>query len=121
WQDAFDYPNYVTFQIADSLGKTFLDEQKSGEFNITYANGDKWEGKYINGVKHGVFKEYRHAEKDTYIEEYERGVFSKGTYIDENQRAISYTKKEILPEYKGGIESLYMFITDNLKYPLQMK
>src|SRR5690606_18361707 len=92
WQDAFDYPNYVTFQIADSLGKTFLDEQKSGEFNITYANGDKWEGKYINGVKHGVFKEYRHAEKDTYIEEYERGVFSKGTYIDENQRAISYTK-----------------------------
>lgn len=119
--DAFDYPNYITLQIADSLGKTFLDEQNSGEFDITYANGDKWEGKYLSGLKHGSIKEYQHATMDTYVEEYERGIFIRGTYIDENQKATSYTKKEIFPEYKGGIENLYSFIADNIKYPVQMK
>src|SRR5690606_16361986 len=50
FSDAFEYPNYIAFQIADSLGNTFLDDQKSGEFSISYANGDKWEAEYLNGV-----------------------------------------------------------------------
>ncbi len=121
WPDAFDYPNYVAFQIADSLGKTFLDEGKSGKFDIRYANGDKWEGEYVNGLKEGTIKEYVHLSKDTYIEEYIKGVFQNGIYIDESGKSTAYIVKEVLPGFKGGSEQLFSYISNNLKYPSQMK
>jgi len=72
------------------------------------------EGYYADSVKHGVWKGVRG--NSSYEESYEHGKFISG--IAHNAGiAYPYTKVDMLPEFKGGINNFLKYFGSNYKYP----
>lgn len=113
--------NYKITQIADSLGNKFLDSLGNGIVNLAKSNGDKESGAYLNGIKHGVWKEYDSKTKTEYEEDYDNGKFVKGKYKTESGETQTYDIKEMLPEFKGGNTGLSSFLSRNLIYPSESR
>ena len=109
--------NYRTIQVADSLGKTFLDDNGNGIVNLKQTNGDVEFGKYVNGFKNGTWKSTNLNKDDKFEDTYENGKFIEGKTIKADGTIITYNDLEKLPEFKGGIEAFGKFLNKNLRYP----
>jgi TonB family protein len=112
-----DFINYKMIQVGDSLGYQFLDENGSGTFLITKANGDTESGTYLNGLKNGLCKSFNSRLKENYEDVYENGKFINGKTVHDNGEILTYQVLEQLPEFKGGLQAFATFLQKNLRYP----
>lgn len=112
---------YRIVNIADSSGHRFLDSLGNGFVSLTKENGDKESGTYLNGYKNGVWKEFVAKENMEYQEVYEKGKFVKGEYKTESGEINTYTVKDQLPEFKGGMEGFGSFFSRTFNRPQESR
>lgn len=74
------------------------------------------EGNYVDSVKNGVWKGVRR--NSSYEESYENGVFISGIATNDGKE-YPYTKVDVLPEFKGGIDGFLKYFASNYKYPVE--
>jgi TonB family protein len=101
----------------DSAGKA-LAEKGNGKW-IKY-NGDFThiyeEGPVEYGLESGDWKGYL-GDSAHYVCHYEKGEITTGTTYDKKGNQYPFTKAEVLPEFKGGIEKFTQFLQKNIRYP----
>jgi len=111
-------PNAKLIYFADSLGKVYV-EGGNGHFleTTTTASGShSEEGDYKDGVKHGVWKGSSNG--SSFTETYDMGKLISGE-TTVNGLTYPYTKKESLPEFKGGISKFYEYVGRSVRYPAE--
>ena len=114
--DKLDDDKYFVKYKSDSLGHSFLDANGSGDFKITYATGDYITGTYLNGLKHSNWERFDSKDDRKVQETYLNGQFIKGETILASGMAVSFQRREVRPEFPGGLKALGTFVTRNFKY-----
>jgi len=113
--------SYKTVQIGDTLGKLFLDQYGNGKIKRNISKTVTEEGALKNGLKEGIWIEYNAEDNIYYEEEYTGGIFKGGLSRNESGIIDKYAIKEILPEFKGGIQAFYQYLSQNIKYPAESR
>jgi TonB family protein len=80
--------------------KKLLYEQ--GAVHAGVKNG-KWVGKWSDSTIY-------------YVESYDNGILKEG-HCFVNGEKVTYSEKAIQPQFKGGVNSLYQFLGQNIRYP----
>ncbi|MDR2281622.1 MAG: energy transducer TonB [Sphingobacterium sp.] len=89
----------------------------NGTARFVDKDNDIEQGDYANGVRVGHWKGTILKGKYRFEEQYEEGIIVTGETTDSLGQKTKYTKKQIQPEYPGGIQQLRMFIGKNYRYP----
>lgn len=98
----------------DSLGNQFI-KDGNGLFKKTDKKGEVEEGNYRDGYKDGIWKGT--ANKASYEEIYDNGIFKSGITTLPDGKQITYDKIGTQPEFKGGMAEFYKYLARNYKYP----
>jgi TonB family protein len=109
----------IMMQFWDSTGLQHIQEG-TGNYFIFDDKGQKIEeGSYEKGVKVGKwiggYNEYQ------FTENYQNGKLLNGVSQDKNGNKYEYTELEEMPEYIGGGQAIYRFLSKNVKYPKEAK
>lgn len=72
-------------------------------------------GAYENGYKTGTWIGTLYG--GSYEEEYKEGTFIKGIATTKNGEKLEYTTPEQMPDFKGGMQMFYRFVSQNFTYP----
>ena len=75
------------------------------------------EGNYQDGVKNGTWTGGYQDGSFFYEEEFDKGVLKKGKSVTGNIKAADYTVIEEKPMFKGGLDALGKFLSNNLVFP----
>lgn len=76
-------------------------------------------GRYVGGVKQGVWTG-RYADGSyAYEEVYDNGVMKQGKSVSAGRDTIRYDRREQQPEFDGGMVKLGQFLGQNIKYPYE--
>jgi TonB family protein len=118
-------PAYTVLEQQDSTGKSMV-TNGNGHY-ITTQNGlmtnvltsVQSEGDIKNGVKEGVWKSTIGKDSINLVETYEKGILVNGVATFANGDISRYDKAEKLPEFKGGMQAFYKFLSKNLRYPAE--
>ena len=105
-----DYENIYTY--SNELKTDTLKLNKRYVENKLY-----WENPFKNRKPHGNFIVYWENGKIKRKDEYVEGKFIKGICFDETGAEIPFYEFEKMPEFPGGIEKLYEYLSSNLAYP----
>jgi len=114
----------ITLDFIDSTGKQRL-KDGNGYF-INYNNGFKGiyeEGNLKTGKKDGIWKG-SYGDKDhkvSFAEIFENGKFISGQSTDWRNKTSNYTIAEAQPQFQGGIEVFYRYLSSNISYPYHAK
>jgi TonB family protein len=118
--DRYNYieDNYLIKANYDSLG-TALVENGTGYYKgyddkFTYINE---EGTVRNGKRDSIWKGTDKNLGITYTENYKDGALVSGASMDKGGHSISYTKRGIPPEFKGGLEAFSNYLGRSINYP----
>ena len=76
------------------------------------------EGAVNAGVKIGKWVGKWSDSTTYYVESYDNGVLKDG-YCFVNGEKVTYSEKAIQPQFKGGVNSLYQFLGQNIRYPAE--
>lgn len=76
------------------------------------------EGAVNQGVKTGKWIGKWSDSTIYYVESYYNGVLKDG-HCFVNGEKIAYSKKATQPQFKGGTSSMYQFLAQNLRYPVE--
>jgi TonB family protein len=80
------------------------------------AMGFDGNGEVKNGVKEGSWTAKTSDSTLIYQEHYNKGILTKGTSFHDGEK-VEYTEVEIQPEFAGGMNSMYRYLAQNIKYP----
>jgi len=117
-ESAIFNPHVKLIYLVDSLGVELV---KDGNGHVIEMNGTGKgqtieEGDYKEGVKHGVWKGSGMQQGSSFVETYEMGKSMGGeSNIDGVQ--YKYVTAFDAPQYKGGIQKFYEYISHTMKYP----
>ncbi len=76
------------------------------------------QGSYENGIKQGIWTG-RYADGSYFYEEqYDKGISQMGKARAAGADTVRYTDIEQQPEFKGGMQGLGKFLSENLRYPV---
>ena len=78
-------------------------------------------GPIANGLKEGEWRGKLSDTLTTFICLYAKGVLVSGTTYEENGKEYHFTKEEVEPFPKGGLQKFYKNLASNLKYPKKAK
>jgi len=108
-------------EYRDSTGKVLVQngngQCKQYDWNFKRVIG---EGLLKNGLKEGEWRGL-YRENLSYICYYENGVLIKGASYDDKGGEHPFTKEQVEPTYKGGIDAFYKFLASNVRYPKEAK
>lgn len=108
-------------ECRDSTGKILV---QSGNGQCTRYDWDfkkvVGQGAVKNGLQEGEWRGWYTA-SISYTCFYENGVLIKGTSYDDKGGVYPFTKEEVEPTFKGGIDSFYKFLASNVRYPKEAK
>ncbi|TKC12310.1 TonB family protein [Pedobacter polaris] len=107
----------LIYQV-DSLGKVYVQDGNGHLIDTTKFESDKLveEGDYKDGFKEGVWKGRYLSGKSSYTETYVTGKFVSGVNTV-GDKTIEYTTFESAPQFKGGINEFYKYLSRAIKYP----
>jgi len=91
---------------------------------VTYADTFKRvfsKGPIVNGLKDGEWKGKLSDTLTTFVCVYKTGVLLSGTTYQESGKVIHFTREEVEPTFKGGLEAFYKLLAANTRYPKQAK
>ena len=104
--------------VMDSTGRVLV---RNGNGDGIFYNHDFSEvteqGKVKGGTYDGVWTGGDKKSGVQFKESYENGKLLSGESRDTNATVYAYTKKEIRPEFKGGINQFYKYLSRKLQYP----
>jgi TonB family protein len=75
------------------------------------------EGRYEKGMKQGIWTGRYSDDSYFFTETFDKGVCLGGKSKTFNDDSTTYTIREMMPEFKGGMEGLGQFLSNNLRYP----
>ncbi|RYZ98106.1 MAG: TonB family protein [Sphingobacteriaceae bacterium] len=99
----------------DSTGKAIIADGK-GYYTGGDFRKDSEEGYIVSGKKEGIWKG-RYKDGAGFAEEYKNGVLIQGTYTGVDNKKLTYTAFENMPEFPGGLAKFMKFIQSNTQYP----
>ena len=107
---------YVT--VNDSTGKELVvrGEGESALYDDQFKAVTS-RGKIKNGKFDGVWTGVMNGGKVKYSEKYVDGKLISGESTDSEQNVYTYTVVRKQPEFKGGNQNFYKFLTKNITYP----
>lgn len=107
----------LIYQV-DSLGKVLVQDGNGRLIDTAKSENDKFieEGDYKDGFKDGVWTGKYLSGKSSYTETYAAGKFVSGVNtVGDN--TIEYKVLESAPQFKGGINEFYKYLSRAIKYP----
>jgi TonB family protein len=112
-------PSYTVKSVNDSTGKSLVTD---GNGPCAFYDGDDFKhitgrGNIKNGEYDGVWTGEDREQHLTYKETYAQGKLLSGESTDEANVTVNYTKAFAEPEFKGGINSFYRYLSRNVHYP----
>jgi TonB family protein len=112
--------DYLILACSDSTGKQLANDGDG--YYIGYDSDFKnvlEEGPVKSGFRDGKWKgnSGNLGNNIAFTEDYDNGKMILGQSVDTSHQIIKYLKRDIEPQYKGGIEEFYRFIGYNVKYP----
>jgi TonB family protein len=108
----------LIIDCVDSTGKALVTD--SNGYYLGFDQDFKHvteEGIIKNGLKNGKWKGGFEETKLTFTEDYVDGNLIAGISVDENNVTNNYTKREIQPQFPGGLAAFGKFLGDNIRYP----
>lgn len=104
--------------LADSLGvEQVRDGNGHAKEIIGLGKNERIEeGDYKDGVKHGIWKGSGSQFGTSFIETYEMGKLIGGESTRDGQK-YQYTTEMSPPQFKGGIQKFYEYLSYTIKYP----
>lgn len=130
----------LLLQFKMNTNKTIIESYTSGKVSWNDPSVEK----YIERLRDGIYKEwyesgqlrkeieYSEGKKNgQYISYWENGQIKRNDLIGNNKSVegkcfdmygteVKYTPIEQMPEYPGGDEKLFAFLSQNIKYPIVM-
>ncbi len=116
-----DVNNFLIKACLDSTGNALVTNGYG--YYIGYDDDFKSvfeEGNINSGLKEGNWKGVVKIEEDSFVikEIYQNGKMISGQSVGKDGQIVNYTKRNVLPEFKGGIMAFYNYLGKNLKYPV---
>ncbi|MCW2119096.1 energy transducer TonB [Flavobacterium sp. 7A] len=71
------------------------------------------QGKFVNGLKDGVWHENDRKKNSSYTEKFKKGTLLSGIFTDNKGNESKYANMEEKPIPKKGIEDFYSYISNN--------
>ena len=109
---------YQIITVNDSTGRNLV---SNGNGTYIVYDGDfksvTGRGMLKNGQYDGVWTGEDKKQHLTYKETYSEGKLISGESTDERNETVTYTAKETLPSFKGGMTSFYKYLSRSVKYP----
>jgi TonB family protein len=108
----------LIIDCVDSTGKALVTD--SNGYYLGFDQDFKHvteEGTIKNGLKNGKWKGGFEDIKLTFTEDYVDGNLIAGTSVDDNNVTNHYTKREIQPEFPGGLAAFGSYLGETIKYP----
>jgi len=110
--------NYLIKANYDSLGAALV-ANNNGYYKVY---DDKFsyieeEGTVKNGKRDGAWKGTDKGRGITYTENYKDGALTEGKSVDKDGQAVSYTKRGIPPQFKGGLDAFGDYLSRSINYP----
>lgn len=110
----------LILDCADSTGKVIATDGNG--YYIGYDDDFKHiyeEGEIKSGLKNGKWKGgYDHkTDKITFDEEYDNGNLISGKAVDGNNVTYNYNKRDVQPQFPGGLSAFGTYLGNNIKYP----
>ncbi|WP_184550693.1 energy transducer TonB [Mucilaginibacter sp. FT3.2] len=111
--------DYLITANLDSLGNAQVTDgngyYKGYDDKFKYINE---EGNVKNGKRDGQWKgEFKNLHT-SFTETYNNGIFINGTATTEEGKVTTYFKsREVLPQFKGGVEGFTHYLSNNIIYP----
>ena len=78
-------------------------------------------GPIANGFKEGEWRGKLSDTLTTFVCMYAKGVLVSGTTYEKNGKEYHFTKEEVEPFPKGGLQKFYKNLASNMKYPRKAK
>jgi TonB family protein len=102
----------------DSLGNVYVKDGNGHLIETTKTDKDTLieEGDYKNGFKEGTWIGKYASGKSSYVESYALGKFVAGVTTMGDQ-TFPYSVYETAPEFKGGINAFYRYLSKSIRYP----
>jgi TonB family protein len=101
----------------DSTGVEMIKEG-TGDYHETDKENNLYEeGRYVDGLKDGIWKGKYLLSNHSFEEKYEMGKFTNGTALLNDGRLQPYTELEVMPGFKGGIEKFLEYVGRNYHFP----
>lgn len=100
-----------TALITNGNGKYMLYDKKLAKITT--------EGMVKNGLKDGEWKMTVGKDSILITEIYNNGTLKTGTSKFANGESYTYTEPDKLPEFKGGVQGFYQFLSKNIRYPAE--
>jgi TonB family protein len=114
---SLEAPFKLIYQV-DSLGLVYVKDGNGHLIEKTKLEKDSLieEGDYKDGFKEGVWKGKYLSGRSSYVETYADRKFVSGINTVADQM-IEYNVLEKAPEFKGGINEFYRYLSRTIKYP----
>jgi TonB family protein len=108
----------LVIENRDSTGKV-LTENGNGYYvgydtDFTYISE---EGPIKDGFRDGTWKGHGGGKNTDVRESFNQGALIAGRMVDANNQSFEYTKREVMPEFFGGLSEFGKFLGENIKYP----
>jgi len=112
--------NYYYFikDCVDSTGKVLV-QNGNGHF-VGYDDNFKYieeEGTLKNGKRDSIWTGGDKGLKIKFTEQYTNGKLISGASTDSTGAIHTYTSRIVEPQYKGGMQALYSYLSNHIVYP----
>ncbi len=104
--------------VKEGFGRAFYFGQVKSHADTTKYTTYTEEGNYENGFKQGIWQGRFADGSYSFEEEYDRGMSKSGKALAADGSVQYYTVVEQQPEFKGGMQALGQFLSQNLRYPV---
>ncbi len=116
------YFSYYTETGSLKSEGSYMADEKEGEWKKFSREGHLIVSEnYKKGKLDGSYTGFYENGNKRRQEEYKEGKFVRGNCYTLTGEDTTFFEAEIMPEYKGGINEMFSFIQNNLKYPAEAK
>lgn len=96
----------------------FKEKKLDGIYQEWFDNGNlKEDIEYSNGKFNGFLKTYWENGQKKRLDSFKNGEFIRGECFNGDGEVISYYAYEVMPEFKGGMDALMKYLSEEIKYP----
>ncbi|UFH56038.1 TonB family protein [Spirosoma sp. KNUC1025] len=106
-------------QIVNGNGRAIYHTQVQSDSDTTKHTLLVEQGQYQDGLKQGVWTGRNQDGSYFYEEAYDKGICQSGKAQSASADTVRYTTVMQHPEFKGGMQGLGQFLSQNLKYPAE--
>ncbi len=109
-------------QITDPLIEKVISKKYDGTYKEWYESGQlRKEIGFKSGNKNGQCLTYWENQKTKRIERFDNGKSIEGKCFDKDGKEVKYYPYEQMPEFLGGNQAMFAFLSSSIRYPVIMQ